>query len=31
MEIRRRMLMGGKKVIDTSPKIAEYGVYWNRE
>lgn len=25
MEIRRRMLMGGKKVIDTSPKIAEYG------
>ena len=26
MEIRRRMLMGGKKVIDTSPKILQYGV-----
>ena len=25
MAIRRRVLMGGKKVIDTSPKIAEYG------
>ena len=31
MAIRRRVLLGGKKVIDTSPKIAEYGVYWNRE
>ena len=25
MAIRRRVLLGGKKVIDTSPKIAEYG------
>ena len=23
-------MSSGKKVIDTSPKIAEYGVYWNR-
>ena len=30
MQIRRRVLLGGKKVIDTSPKIAEYGVCWNR-
>ena len=26
MAIRRRVLMGGKKVIDTSPKILQYGV-----
>ena len=31
MAIRRRVLMSsGKKVIDTSPKIAEYGKYCNR-
>ena len=31
MEIRRRVLMGNrKKVIDTSPKIAEYGCYYRR-
>lgn len=31
MSIRRRVLLGSrKKVIDTSPKIAEYGVSWGR-
>lgn len=32
MEIRRRVLMGQTKSgpVDTSPKIAEYGVFWNR-
>ena len=27
MAIRRRVLIGGKKVIDTSPKIAKYGYF----
>lgn len=32
MEIRRRMLMSSEKnVIDTSPKIAEYGVHWKNK
>lgn len=26
MNIRRRVLLGGKKVIDTSPRILQYGV-----
>lgn len=31
MEVRRRVLLNsGKKVIDTSPKIAEYGKYLGR-
>ena len=30
MTRRSVLLASGKKVIDTSPKIAEYGVCWNR-
>ena len=30
MAIRRRVLMGQKRIIDTSPKIAEYGKYCDR-